>query len=112
MALSLRPLRLKFRDRRFEPNPSQLQQIPVATNALTWHMHSAGLRVALTPMELAKLLCNRFRALPGTMRRKPSVTMTPAKKIWTRPELMRLGSIPDVAGSIGDTTQGGKLVRS
>jgi hypothetical protein len=36
----------------------------------------------------------------------------PAKKIWTRPELMRLGSIPDVAGSIGDTTQGGKLVRS
>jgi hypothetical protein len=46
------------------------------------------------------------------MRKKSSVTILPLQKKWTRPELMRLGSIPDVAGTIGGTTQGLKRVRS
>jgi len=50
--------------------------------------------------------------LRGTMQRKPFVTKTHAEKKWTRRELLRLGSIAGVAGSIGEGTQAGKFARS
>jgi hypothetical protein len=40
------------------------------------------------------------------------VTKTPAKLQWTRPELVLLGRIEDVAGTLGTKVEGVKHLRS
>ncbi len=40
------------------------------------------------------------------------VTHEPAKKLWTRPELIRLGRMTDVAANLGVHTEGIKFNRS
>lgn len=40
------------------------------------------------------------------------VTKTAEKKQWTCPELVRLGRIADVAGTIGTAIEGPKHIRS